>query len=153
MILKFKNQNLKFKNIENEIKGIIMASIFSRIVAGEIPSYKVAEDEKFFAFLDINPVAKGHTLVIPKQEIDYFFDESDETISAHVVFAKRVAAAIKKAIPCVKVGVCVMGLEVPHSHIHLIPMQQEGDMDFRKEHLHLEAEEMKAIAEAIAKEF
>lgn len=130
-----------------------MASIFSRIVAGEIPSYKVAEDEKFFAFLDINPVAKGHTLVIPKQEIDYFFDESDETISAHVVFAKRVAAAIKKAIPCVKVGVCVMGLEVPHSHIHLIPMQQEGDMDFRKEHLHFGAEEMKAIAEAIAKEF
>ena len=106
-----------------------MASIFSRIVAGEIPSYKVAEDDKFYAFLDINPVAKGHTLVIPKQEIDYFFDESDETISAHVVFAKRVAAAIKKA------------------------MQQEGDMDFRKEHLHLEAEEMKAIAEAIAKEF
>ena len=130
-----------------------MASIFSRIVAGEIPSYKVAEDDKFYAFLDINPVAKGHTLVIPKQEIDYFFDESDETISAHVVFAKRVAAAIKNAIPCVKVGVCVMGLEVPHSHIHLIPMQQEGDMDFRKEHLHLEAEEMKAIAEAIAKEF
>ena len=130
-----------------------MASIFSRIVAGEIPSYKVAEDDKFYAFLDINPVAKGHTLVIPKQEIDYFFDESDETISDHVVFAKRVAAAIKKAIPCVKVGVCVMGLEVPHSHIHLIPMQQEGDMDFRKEHLHLEAEEMKAIAEAIAKEF
>ena len=130
-----------------------MASIFSRIVAGEIPSYKVAEDDKFYAFLDINPVAKGHTLVIPKQEIDYFFDESDETISAHVGCAKRVAAAIKKASPCVKVGVCVMGLEVPHSHIHLIPMQQEGDMDFRKEHLHLEAEEMKAIAEAIAKEF
>lgn len=130
-----------------------MASIFSRIVAGEIPSYKVAEDENFYAFLDINPVAKGHTLVIPKQEIDYFFDESDELISAHTVFAKRVAEAIKKAIPCVKVGVCVMGLEVPHSHIHLIPMQQEGDMDFRKEHLHLEADEMKAIAEAIAKEF
>ena len=130
-----------------------MASIFSRIVAGEIPSYKVAEDDKFYAFLDINPVAKGHTLVIPKQEIDYFFDESDETISAHVVFAKRVAAAIKKAIPCVKVGVCVMGLEVPHSHIHLIPMQSEGDMDFRKEHLHLEAGGMKAIAESIAKRF
>ena len=130
-----------------------MSSIFSRIVAGEIPSYKVAEDERFYAFLDINPVAKGHTLVIPKQEIDYLFDEDDELISAHMIFAKRVAAAIKKAIPCVKVGVCVMGLEVPHSHIHLIPMQQEGDMDFRKEHLHLEAEEMKAIAEAIAKEF
>ena len=130
-----------------------MASIFSRIVAGEIPSYKVAEDDQFYAFLDINPVAKGHTLVIPKEEVDYFFDESDEAISAHIVFAKRVAAAIRRAIPCVKVGVCVMGLEVPHSHIHLIPMQQEGDMDFRKEHLHLEAEEMKAIAEAIAKEF
>lgn len=127
-----------------------MSSIFSRIVAGEIPSYKVAEDDKFYAFLDINPVAKGHTLVIPKQEIDYFFDESDELIAAHLVFAKKVAAAIKKAIPCVKVGVCVMGLEVPHSHIHLIPMQQEGDMDFRKEHLHLESEEMKAIANHIA---
>ena len=130
-----------------------MASIFSRIVAGEIPSYKVAEDENFYAFLDINPVAKGHTLVIPKQEIDYFFDESDELLGAHMVFAKRVADAIKKAIPCVKVGVCVMGLEVPHSHIHLIPMQQEGDMDFRKEHLKLDAEEMKAIAESIAKNF
>lgn len=130
-----------------------MASIFSRIVAGEIPSYKVAEDDNFYAFLDINPVAKGHTLVIPKKEIDYFFDESDELISAHMVFAKRVAAAIKKAIPCIKVGVCVMGLDVPHSHIHLIPMQQEGDMDFRKEHLHFEADEMKAIAESIAKEF
>ena len=130
-----------------------MASIFSRIVAGEIPSYKVAEDDNFYAFLDINPVAKGHTLVIPKQEIDYFFDENDEMISAHMVFAKKVAAAIKKAIPCVKVGVCVMGLEVPHSHIHLIPMQQEGDMDFRKEKLSLASDEMKAIAEAIAKEF
>ena len=130
-----------------------MASIFSRIVAGEIPSYKVAEDENFYAFLDISPVAKGHTLVIPKQEIDYFFDESDELLGAHMVLAKRVAEAIKKAIPCVKVGVCVMGLEVPHSHIHLIPMQQEGDMDFRKEHLKLDAEEMKAIAESIAKNF
>lgn len=130
-----------------------MASIFSRIVAGEIPSYKVAEDDNFYAFLDINPVAKGHTLVIPKQEIDYFFDENDEMIAAHMVFAKKVASAIKKAIPCVKVGVCVMGLEVAHSHIHLIPMQQEGDMDFRKEHLHLEAEEMKAVAEAIANNF
>lgn len=130
-----------------------MASIFSRIVAGEIPSYKVAEDDNFYAFLDINPVAKGHTLVIPKQEIDYFFDENDEMIASHMVFAKKVAAAIKKAIPCVKVGVCVMGLEVAHSHIHLIPMQQEGDMDFRKEHLHLEAEEMKAVAEAIANNF
>ena len=101
-------------------------TIFSRIVAGEIPSYKVAEDDRFYAFLDISPVAKGHTLVIPKQEIDYIFDESDELLSAHIVFAKRVAAAISKAIPCVKVGMCVMGLEVPHAHIHLIPMQTEG---------------------------
>lgn len=130
-----------------------MATIFSRIVAGEIPSYKVAEDENFYAFLDINPVAKGHTLVIPKQEVDYIFDQTDDAIAAHMVFTKRVAAAIKKAIPCVKVGMCVMGLEVPHAHIHVIPLQQEGDMDFRKEHLKLEAEEMKSIAESIAANF
>lgn len=128
-------------------------TIFSRIIAGEIPSYKVAEDDQFYAFLDISPVAKGHTLVIPKQEVDYIFDESDEQLSAHIVFAKRVAAAIKKAIPCVKVGMCVMGLEVPHAHIHLIPMQTEGDMNFRKEHLKLDAEEMKAICEKIAANF
>ena len=128
-------------------------TIFSRIVAGEIPSYKVAEDDQFYAFLDISPVAKGHTLVIPKQEVDYIFDESDELLSAHIVFAKRVAAAIKKAIPCVKVGLCVMGLEVPHAHIHLIPMQTEGDMNFRKEHLKLDGEEMKAICEKIAANF
>ena len=128
-------------------------TIFSRIVAGEIPSYKVAEDDQFYAFLDISPVAKGHTLVIPKQEVDYIFDQSDEQLSAHIVFAKRVAAAIKKAIPCVKVGMCVMGLEVPHAHIHLIPMQTEGDMNFRKEHLKLDAEEMKAICEKIAANF
>ncbi len=128
-------------------------TLFSRIVAGEIPSYKVAEDEQFYAFLDINPVAKGHTLVIPKQEVDYIFDESDEQISAHIVFAKRVASAIRKAIPCVKVGICVMGLEVPHAHIHLIPMQTEGDMNFYKEHLKLEADEMKAICEKIAANF
>ena len=128
-------------------------TIFSRIVAGEIPSYKVAEDDQFYAFLDISPVAKGHTLVIPKQEVDYIFDERDEQLSAHIVFAKRVAAAIKKAIPCVKVGMCVMGLEVPHAHIHLIPMQTEGDMNFRKEHLKLDAEEMKAICEKIAANF
>lgn len=130
-----------------------MATIFSRIVAGEIPNYKVAEDENFYAFLDINPVAKGHTLVIPKQEVDYIFDQTDDAIAAHMVFTKRVAAAIKKAIPCVKVGMCVMGLEVPHAHIHVIPLQQEGDMDFRKEHLKLEAEEMKSIAESIAANF
>ena len=130
-----------------------MASIFSRIVAGEIPSYKVAEDDRFYAFLDINPVAKGHTLVIPKQEIDYIFDQDNETLAAHFVFAKRVAAAIKAAIPCVKVGVTVMGLEVPHAHIHLIPMQCEGDMDFKKPHLKLEAAEMQEICRKIAENF
>ncbi len=128
-------------------------TIFSRIVAGEIPSYKVAENDKFYAFLDINPVAKGHTLVIPKQEVDYFFDESDELLAEHIVFAKQVAAAIRKAIPCTKVGMTVMGLEVPHSHIHLIPMQCEGDMDFKKEHLKLTPEEMKAVCDAIASNF
>jgi histidine triad (HIT) family protein len=130
-----------------------MASIFSRIVAGEIPSYKVAEDERFYAFLDINPVAKGHTLVIPKQEIDYLFDEADELLAAHMLFAKKVAAALKKAVPCQRVGVCVMGLDVPHAHIHLIPMSSEADMDFKKEHLKLSAEEMSQIAEALRKEF
>ena len=134
--------NSEFKN---------MASIFSRIVAGEIPSYKVAEDDKFYAFLDINPVAKGHTLVIPKQEIDYIFDEDDELLAAHMLFTKRVAAAVKAAIPCVKVGITVMGLEVPH--IHVIPMQQEGDMDFKKEHLKLSAEEMKEICAKISENF
>ncbi len=128
-------------------------TIFSRIVAGEIPSYKVAEDDRFYAFLDINPVAKGHTLVIPKQEVDYFFDEDDELLSAHMLFVKRVAKAIKKTIPCTKVGVTVMGLEVAHSHVHLIPMQCEGDMDFKKEHLKLESEEMQAICAKIAENF
>lgn len=128
-------------------------TIFSRIVAGEIPSYKIAEDDRFYAFLDINPVAEGHTLVIPKQEIDYIFDEDDELLAAHFQFAKRVAAAIKAAIPCTKVGVTVMGLEVPHSHIHLIPMQCEGDMDFKKPHLKLEPEAMQEICAKIAKNF
>lgn len=128
-----------------------MASIFSKIVAGDIPCYKVAEDEHFLAFLDINPVAKGHTLVIPKQEIDYLFDEGDDLLAAHTLFAKKVATALKQAVPCLRVGVCVMGLDVPHAHIHLIPMNSEADMDFKKEHLKLEPAEMQAIAEAIAK--
>lgn len=128
-------------------------TIFSRIVAGEIPSYKVAEDDRFYAFLDINPVAVGHTLVIPKQEIDYLFDEDDSLLSAHVLFAKRVAEAIKEAIPCVKVGMTVMGLEVPHAHIHLIPMQNEGDMDFKKPHLKLDSETMQEICKKIAENF
>ena len=128
-------------------------TIFSRIIAGEIPSYKVAEDDRFYAFLDINPVAKGHTLVVPKQEVDYIFDQDDAALSAHALFAKRVASAIKKAIPCNRVGVAVMGLEVPHAHIHLIPLNSEGDMDFRKEHLKLSPEEMQEIAASIAANF
>ena len=109
-----------------------MATIFSRIIAGEIPCYKVAENEKFFAFLDINPLVKGHTLVVPKQEVDYIFDLSDEDLAAMHVFAKKIARAIEKAFPCKKVGEAVIGLEVPHAHIHLIPIQNESDMLFRQ---------------------
>ena len=129
-----------------------MATIFSRIVAGEIPSYKVAENEQFYAFLDINPLAKGHTLVIPKREVDYFFDLEDDEIAAMQVFAKRVATAIKKAFPCIKVGQAVLGLEVPHAHIHLVPMQSEKDMLFTNPKLQLTAEEFKEIASKINKE-
>ena len=128
-------------------------TIFSKIVAGEIPSYKCAENEKFYAFLDISPLAKGHTLVIPKKEVDYIFDMEDEDIAEFQVFAKRVAKAIKAAFPCKKVAQVVLGLEVPHAHIHLIPMQSEADVDFSTEHLKLEADEMKEIAEKILKEF
>ncbi len=130
-----------------------MASIFSRIIAGEIPSYKVAEDEKNYAFLDINPVTKGHVLVVPKKEVDYIFDLEQEDYVALQLFAEKVAKALKKAIPCVKVGVAVMGLEVPHAHIHLLPINKESDMNFFKEHLSLPADEMQKIAEKIAKEF
>lgn len=128
-------------------------TIFSKIIAGEIPSYKCAEDEKHYAFLDINPVAKAHTLVVPKREVDYLFDLTDEELSELTVFAKRVAAAIKTAYPCRKVGMAVLGLEVNHAHIHLIPLQSEGDMDFRKEKLQLPAEEMQTIADNIRKAF
>lgn len=113
-----------------------MASVFSKIVKGEIPSYKIAEDDKFYAFFDINPVAAGHTLVIPKREEDYIFDLTDEELAEMMVFAKKVAAAMKKAFPCRKIGVAVLGLEVPHAHIHLVPLQGEGDMDFKREKLH-----------------
>ena len=126
-----------------------MATIFSRIIAGEIPCYKVAEDDRFFAFLDINPLVKGHTLVIPKQEVDYIFDLNDEDLAAMHVFAKRVALAIGKAFPGRKVGEAVLGLEVPHAHIHLIPMQNEKDMLFSNPKLKLTDEEFKAVAEAI----
>ena len=130
-----------------------MATIFSRIVAGEIPCYKVAENDKFFAFLDINPLVKGHTLVIPKQEVDYIFDLSDEDLAAMHVFAKKVALAIGKAFPCKKVGMAVLGLEVPHAHIHLIPMQSEKDMLFSNPKLKLSDEEFNEIAESIRKNF
>jgi histidine triad (HIT) family protein len=127
-----------------------MATIFSRIIAGEIPSYKVAENDRFYAFLDINPLAKGHTLVVPKQEVDYIFDLDDDTLGAMHVFAKQVARAIEKAVPCKRVGVAVMGLEVPHAHIHLIPINRESDMVFSNPKLSLQPEEFKAIAAAIA---
>ena len=123
--------------------------IFSKIAAGEIPSYKCAENDKFYAFLDINPLAKGHTLVIPRREVDYFFDLEDEELGEYQVFAKRVAAAIKEAFPCKKVAQVVLGLEVPHAHIHLIPMNSEADVDFRKQKLHLTPEEFEQIAAKI----
>lgn len=125
-------------------------TIFSKIVAGEIPSYKVAEDDRYYAFLDINPLQWGHTLVIPKQEVDYIFDLDDDTLAGLQVFAKKVAKAIQKAIPCRKVGQAVLGLEVPHAHIHLVPLQTEGDMDFRKKISNPDPEKMKEIASKIA---
>ena len=128
-------------------------SIFSKIAAGEIPSYKCAENEKFYAFLDINPVAKGHTLVIPRREVDYIFDMEDDEIAEFQMFAKKVAKALRAAFPCKKVAEVVLGLEVPHAHIHLIPMNTEADVDFRKEKLTLTQEEFKEIADKIYKEF
>lgn len=128
-------------------------TIFSRIIAGEIPSYKCAENDKFYAFLDINPLAKGHTLVVPKHEVDYIFDLDDNELAEMTVFAKKVALAIGKAFPCRKVGMAVLGLEVNHAHIHLVPLQDEGDMDFRKDKLQLPAEEMQQIADRIAEKF
>ena len=127
--------------------------IFSKIAAGEIPSYKCAENDNFYAFLDINPLAKGHTLVIPRREVDYIFDMEDNELAEFQVFAKRVAQAIKKAFPCKKVAQVVLGLEVPHAHIHLLPINSEGDVDFRKKHLELAEEEFKAIAEKIRNAF
>ena len=129
-----------------------MATIFSRIVKGEIPCYKIAEDERFFAFMDINPVAVGHTLVIPKREDDYIFNLDDDEIGAMMVFAKTVAKAIEKAVPCKRIGVAVIGLEVPHAHIHLIPISQEGDMDFKKEHVHMSEDEFKEVQKRIVEQ-
>lgn len=125
-------------------------TIFSKIIKGDIPCYKVAEDDEFFAFLDIAPLQKGHTLVVPKHEVDYLFDLSDEEIGRMQIFAKHVAVAIKKAIPCVKVGQAVLGLEVPHAHVHLVPMQSEKDLNFANKKLELSSEEMTAIAASIA---
>ena len=127
-----------------------MATIFTRIVRGEIPSYKVAEDERLFAFLDSNPLTKGHTLVVPKQETDYLFDLDDRTLADMIVFAKRIARKLKEKIECKKVAVVVLGLEVPHAHIHLIPIQDEKDVDFHKEKLKLSPEEFRAIADTIS---
>ena len=127
--------------------------IFSKIAAGEIPSYKCAENEEFYAFLDINPLVKWHTLVIPRREVDYFFDMADDELARYQQFAKQVAIAIKKAFPCRKVAQVVLGLEVPHAHIHLIPMQSEADADFKREKLQLPAEEMQQIADKIYNAF
>ncbi len=128
-----------------------MATIFSRIIQGEIPCYKIAENERFFAFLDINPLVKGHTLVIPKHEVDYIFDLDDEELAAMHVFAKHVALAIEKAVPCKRIGVAVMGMEVPHAHIHLIPINKESDMIISNPKLKLSSEEFETIAESIRK--
>jgi histidine triad (HIT) family protein len=126
-------------------------TIFSRIIAGEIPCYKIAEDDRYFAFLDINPLSKGHTLVIPKLEEDYIFNLDDELLSGIILFAKKVALAIEKSVPCVRIGVAVIGLEVPHAHIHLIPISKESDMNFKNPKLKLSPEEMTEIAAAIRK--
>jgi len=127
-----------------------MATIFSRIVTGEIPSYKVAEDERYFAFLDINPLRKGHTLIIPKQETDYIFDLDDEKLSGLFIFAKKVAAAIREVVPCKRIGVAVLGLEVPHAHVHLVPMDSMEDVNFRNPKLKLTPEEFSNIAKSIS---
>jgi len=128
-------------------------TIFSKIIRGDIPCYKIAEDEHFFAFLDISPMTKGHTLVIPKVEEDYIFNLPDDMVGDMMIFAKKVAVAIKKAIPCVRVGVAVLGMEVPHAHIHLVPLNKESDLNFRNPKLHLSSEEMNALAEEIRKNF
>ena len=130
-----------------------MPTIFSRIIQGEIPCYKIAENDKFFAFLDINPLSAGHTLVVPKHETDYLFNIDDEELGQMMVFAKHVAAAIEKAIPCKRIAVAVIGLEVPHAHIHLVPINEEGDLDFRKEHLKLTPEEFVEIRNRITSQF
>lgn len=137
-------------NINKNLIKLKKMTIFSKIVAGEIPCYKIAENEQFFAFLDINPLTKGHTLVIPKQEIDYIFDLDEQTYSGLMLFAKKIARALEKSVECKRIGVAVMGLEVPHAHVHLIPIQKEGDMVISNRKLKLSDEEMKEIAEKIS---
>ncbi len=127
-----------------------MAGLFAKIASGEIPSYKIAENEHFFAFLDINPLAKGHTLVIPKTEVDYIYDLDNVTLSGLNIFAKKIAKAIEKVIPCKRIGIAVLGLEVPHAHIHLVPINSVYDIDFKKEKLKLSEQEFKEIAQTIA---
>lgn len=128
-----------------------MATIFSRIIAGEIPSYKVAENDRYYAFLDINPLTEGHTLVVPKQETDYIFDLDDDTLSGMILFAKEVAARIRREIACKRVAMVVLGMEVPHAHIHLIPINSENDVDFHREKLRLSPEEFRKIAQKLSK--
>lgn len=128
-----------------------MASIFTKIIQGEIPSYKIAEDENYYAFLDINPLAKGHTLIVPKKETDYLFDLDDDLLAGMSVFSKKVALAIENVIPCARIGIAVLGLEVPHAHIHLIPINSETDISFSKPKLKLSDEEFREIAEKIRK--
>ena len=130
-----------------------MATIFTRIIQGEIPSYKCAEDENFYAFLDINPIKKGHTLVVPKKEVDYLFDLPDDLLGKMQIFAKKVALDIQKAFPCRKVGQAVLGLEVNHAHIHLIPLEKEGDMIFSNPKLKFTEEEFREIAQKILANF
>lgn len=131
-----------------------MATLFTKIARGEVPSYKVAENDRFYAFLDISPLTKGHTLVIPKDvEDDYIFHLDDDTYLGLCAFAKKVAVALKAAVPCKRIGVAVLGMEVPHAHIHLVPLQSEADLDFRKEHLSLSEAEMKQIADSVLEEY
>lgn len=128
-----------------------MATLFSRIIAGEIPSYKVAEDDRYFAFLDINPLKAGHTLVVPKSEVDYIFDLDDETLSGMILFAKKVAKQIEESVECKRVAIVVLGLEVPHAHIHLIPISEEGDIDFKRKREQFTPDEFYEIAASIMK--
>lgn len=150
MLSMFLRGSFSLKSLKSPIK---MESIFSRIVSGNIPCYKIAENDQFLAFLDINPLAKGHTLVIPKREVDYIFDLSDEELAALMVFARKVALALGKAMPCKRVGVAVIGLEVPHAHVHLVPINSIYDIDFKQPKLKILPEEFLKITEKIRSEF